>query len=43
MFKAFIRLLIALVSDLRRELNKTDLYISSNTPKALGTKIKRRL
>ena len=43
MFKAFIRLLSELVSDLRRELNKRDYYIKTNTPRVLGTKLKRRL
>ena len=41
-FKAFIRLLKELVEEIRRDLNKRDYYIKTNTPRALGTKIKRR-
>jgi hypothetical protein len=43
MFKAFIRLLKELVEDIRRDLYKRDYYIKTNTPRVLGTKLKRRL
>ena len=42
MVKAFISLCKALISDLRSDVKRRELFIVERTPRVLGTKLRRR-
>ena len=41
MIRDLLKLLKALISDLRHDINQVELFYIDDTPRALGTKIRR--